>query len=159
MRKIFFLKYPLPLLLLLSLFLYSNFSSAEIYKWVDDKGDVHFTDRPPKNKKTEKVTVIINTYTNVSVSDNIFAASKNTSRQKKLIMYSTTWCGVCKRAKKYFQKNSIAFTEYDVEKSSKGKRDYKKMNGKGVPIFLIGKKRLNGFDTTKFNQIYGATSQ
>ncbi len=140
-------------LLLISLVLVMNISFAEIYKWVDDKGEVHFTDHPPENQNTEKVTVKINTYTNVSVSKNIFSSNEN----KKIIMYSTTWCGVCKRAKKYFQKNNITFTEYDVEKSNKGKRDYKKMNGKGVPIFLIGSKRLNGFDATKFNQIYGSS--
>ncbi|MFV2059940.1 MAG: glutaredoxin family protein, partial [Gammaproteobacteria bacterium] len=100
----------------------------------------------------------INTYKNVSVSNNIFATAEKVNR-KKLIMYSTTWCGVCKKAKKYFLKNNIAFTEYDVENNSKGKRDYKKMKGRGVPIFLIGSKRLNGFDEAKFNQIYGANSQ
>jgi len=148
------------LLLFFCLFSFSQSSFSEIYKWVDDAGEVHFTDRPPKDQKTEKVTVKINTYKNVSVSDNVFESNnKKTSRNKKIIMYSTTWCGVCKRAKKYFQKNNIAYTEYDVEKSSKGKRDYKKMNGRGVPIILIGKKRLNGFNASRFNQIYGSSQQ
>ena len=138
--------------LVVSLLLISNTSFAEIFKWTDDAGNAHFTDRPPQNKKTEKITVKINTYSSVSVSENTLKTKS--SRKKKIIMYSTTWCGVCKRAKKYFQNNSIAFTEYDVEKSSKGKRDYQKLNARGVPVILIGKKRLNGFDVARFKQLY-----
>ena len=69
-------------------------------------------------------------------------------------MYSTTWCGYCKQARNYFQQNNIAFAEYDVEKSDKGKRDYKKMNGRGVPIILVGDKRMNGFSPGAFEKIY-----
>ena len=30
-------------------------ASAEVYKWVDEDGTVHFTDKPPPNQKTEEV--------------------------------------------------------------------------------------------------------
>jgi len=142
-------------LIIVAFVLTSNSSFAAIYKWVDEDGNSHFTDKPPTNKKTERITVKINTYSSASVSENTL----RTSRKKKVIMYSTTRCGVCKRAKKYFRKNNIAFTEYDVETSSKGKRDFKKLKGRGVPIILIGKKRLNGFDVSRFKQIYDKNSK
>jgi hypothetical protein len=47
------------------------------------------------------------------------------------------------------------FSEYDVDKSSKGKRDFKKLGGKGVPVILVGKQRMNGFSAGKFEKIYG----
>ncbi|MGI9290354.1 MAG: glutaredoxin domain-containing protein [Gammaproteobacteria bacterium] len=69
-------------------------------------------------------------------------------------MYSTEWCGVCKKARNYFTANDIPFKEYDVEKSTKGARDYKKLNARGVPVILVGKSRLNGFSSGKFENLY-----
>ena len=60
-------------------------------------------------------------------------------------MYSAEWCGICKRAKSFMDSEGIPYKEYDVDESSKGKRDFKKLNGKGVPIFLVGDQRMNGF--------------
>jgi hypothetical protein len=32
--------------------------STEIYRWVDEDGSVHFGDRPPEGRQTEKVEVL-----------------------------------------------------------------------------------------------------
>jgi mycoredoxin len=32
-------------------------------------------------------------------------------------MYSTTWCGDCRRAKRYFQEWGIAYEEIDIERT------------------------------------------
>ena len=69
-------------------------------------------------------------------------------------MYGASWCGYCKKAKKYFNKNNIRFVEYDIERSTKGKRDYKALNGTGVPIILVGDQRMNGFSEAGFERMY-----
>ena len=33
----------------------------------------------------------------------------------KVVMYSTSWCGYCKKAKNYFEANKIAYIEKDIE--------------------------------------------
>lgn len=45
------------LLLLLFSLVAHNSSPAEIYKWVDKEGKVHFSDSPPADTKVEEVTV------------------------------------------------------------------------------------------------------
>jgi len=60
-------------------------------------------------------------------------------------MYSAAWCGICKKANEYFKANNIKYKEYDIDKSSKGKRILKKLGAKGVPVILVGDKHLNGF--------------
>jgi glutaredoxin len=147
------------LIYIISLVLISSLCYAEIYRWRDDKGNVHFGDRPPKNVDNQKVKVKINTYENAEIVDN--DASMTTSAQpgsKQVVMYSTTWCGICKQAKQYFKRNSISYQEYDVEKSAKGKKDYAAMKGTGVPIILVGKKRMNGFNVNRFKQLYKGKS-
>lgn len=35
--------------------LYSEDATADIYKWVDEEGNVHYSDNPPQNAETERV--------------------------------------------------------------------------------------------------------
>ncbi len=151
-------------ILLIALFSHSFMSAAtaEIYRWVDDQGRIHFSDQPPLTQKSETIELPeITTYQGVSVADmggavvNEKSASKLKLNNKKVVMYSAEWCGVCTKAKKYFRKKKIPFTEYDIDKSKKARKDFKKMKATGVPVILVGKKRMNGFNAKKFEKLYG----
>ncbi len=69
-------------------------------------------------------------------------------------MYSTEWCGYGKNARNYSKKNNIAFTEYDIEKKAEAKKRYKKLGATGVPVIVIGNKRMHGFSEQGFERIY-----
>ena len=153
---------------LLSLFLYSFSLSAEVYKWTDENGRTHFGDQPPLNQLSEGIDLgEISTYTSAKIVENDVQANENNnavtekkhsakkySGRKKVVMYSAAWCGICTKAKKYFRKNKIAYKEYDIDTSKKGRRDFKKLKASGVPVILVGKKRLNGFNIKKFETLY-----
>ena len=134
--------------LILSLLLCAINGNAEIYKWTDEKGKVHYSDKKPTNLKSEEIRLRINTYESVSYDASIF----NTG--KKVVLYSTDWCGYCKKAKQYFVRKGIPFTEYDIEKNSKARKQYQNMGAKGVPVILVGNKRMNGFSEKGFEKIY-----
>ena len=38
------------------------------------------------------------------------------STNDKIIMYSTSWCGDCHRAKRFFAEHDIAYIEIDIDK-------------------------------------------
>ena len=137
------------LLITLILLVFSQPSFSKIYKYTDKDGNIQFTDKkPPEKAKAETIKLKINTVKN----PNIYNHSLGTS--DKIIMYSATWCGVCKTAKKYFKSQGIPFQEFDVEKSAKGRKDFKRLRGRGVPIILIGKQRMDGFDRSYFEELY-----
>ena len=73
-----------------------------------------------------------------------------------MVMYSASWCGVCKRAKAYFDDQGIVYDELDVEKDAQGKQDYARLGSRGVPIILVGGRRMDGFNITRFQQLYSA---
>ena len=130
-------------------------SQAEIYKWVDENGKVHFSDRKPESEKTEELKLEVNTYTHVTFeSSTVDIGLNRKTGSKKVVMYSTEWCGYCEKARRYFKKSKIRFTEYDIEKNAKAKRRYDKMGAKGIPVILVGKKRMNGFSEKGFKRIY-----
>ncbi len=128
----------------------ANAFSSEIFKWVDEKGKVHFTDSPPANQKTEQVELKINTYTAVEITPLV----QRLGKKDKVVLYSAEWCGYCKKAKQHFTKNNISYVAYDVEKNRLGKREFKLLRGKSVPIIIIGNKRMNGFSPAKFDRLY-----
>lgn len=143
--KIYTLKTRLTFLLLL---LVSQASMAEIYSWTDDNGRKYYSSTAPKHQKSQKISIKVNSYKGVTVDTSSVKAGN------KVIMYSTSWCGYCKKAKQYFNKNNIQFTEYDIEKNARANRQYKRLNGKGVPLILVGKKRMDGFSASEFKRIY-----
>ena len=148
--------------ILISVFLLSSVITAtahsKIYKWVDEDGKTHMSDKPPALIKFDEVKVKVNVISsqNSSIKNNPINISHNklTAPNKKVVMYGAEWCGVCKRAKRYFNKNNISFTEYDIDKSKKGRREYEKLGGGGVPIILVGKQRMNGFSASSFQRFY-----
>jgi len=136
-------------------------SFAAIYKWTDKDGVIHFSENKPDEIVVEEL--FIKTYENVVIENNNenkdFKPGKKTNNQpitrpKKVIMYSAQWCGVCKQAKKYFKKENIRFTNYDIDKSKRARARYEKLGAKGVPVIFVGKRRMNGFSVDGFNQIY-----
>jgi glutaredoxin len=128
---------------------FSGFS--EIYKWTDENGNVHFGDSPKENDKAEKVVVEVNSYENITYDNVEFYQGSESNR---VTMHATSWCGYCSKARSYFKAQGISYIEYDIEKDERAKRMYDLLGGKGVPVILVGKKRMNGFSVAGFERIY-----
>ncbi len=64
----------------------------------------------------------------------------------EVVLYSTSWCGYCKKARNLLNEKNIAFIEYDIEKSAEGKRLYDALNGRGVPVLQVKGTVIYGYD-------------
>lgn len=138
------------MLLLLLTLITCGVIHAEIYTWKDPQGRTHFGDRPPADSAPEQLELKINTIHKPEVQP----LDEGANGPRQVVIYTTDWCGVCRRAKGYFKRNNIPYREYDVEKTAKGRRDYKRLHGSGVPIILVGNRRMNGFSPAHFDQLY-----
>lgn len=121
---------------------------AEVYRWVDGDGKVHYSDQPSQSHTSKTLKIRISTYKEVTVD------KSDTDVGKQVVMYSASWCGVCQQAKRYFAEKGIKYTEYDVENSAVGKAEYKKLGATGVPVLLVGDRRMNGFSIEGFEKLY-----
>ena len=128
-------------------------AQADIFRWVDAKGNVQFGDRPPPSSAAKRIEVEINSYESVSV-EAFEAFNSGAARGKSVVMYSASWCGVGKRARQFLSQRKIPFQEYDVEKTRKGKKDFAELKGRGVPILLVRGQRMNGFSASRFERLY-----
>ena len=137
-----------PYLILLSLILAWP-AFAGVYKWTDAQGRIQYSDSPPPAAKSTQLK--LQSFTGaVQVSQAIGADSGVT-------IYTTEWCGVCKRAKAFFKQNGVQFREWDVEKTDYGAAKFKQLGGSGVPLITVGSEKMMGFDASSFMELWKKT--
>ena len=71
-------------------------------------------------------------------------------KQKSVVLFMTSSCVWCTRAKNYFRKNEIKFKAIDISKDQKAAKDCEQHGCRGVPVVLIGGSNwICGFDQEK----------
>lgn len=78
------------------------------------------------------------------------------AQQKKVLIYSTARCPKCREVKQYLQSKKISFVEFDVEKNRRAAKEFARLNGRGVPVLIVGNTRMDGFEKKRFDKIYQA---
>ena len=64
-----------------------------------------------------------------------------------VIVYSTSWCGPCKNAKRLLNDRGIGFQEIDIEERGMSRDDlYGITGGRTVPQIVVDGKTIGGFD-------------
>ena len=72
-----------------------------------------------------------------------------------VIMYSASWCGVCRKARAFLEGAGVPFVEKDIEKEAGASAELQRKAAKagvkasGVPVFDIGGAIVPGFDQGK----------
>jgi glutaredoxin len=138
----------LPMLVVIGAVCSSAAFASGVYKWTDADGRVHFGDRPPADAAAEEVKIY--SYEGPAEVETAPVAHRG---YQGVVMYSTDWCKVCKSAKAHLKKRRVVFTEFDIEKNGLAKAEFKRMGGRGVPLILVGDKRMKGFSATRLDKL------
>jgi len=117
-------------------------ASAGVYKWTDAQGRTQYSDTPPPTAKSTQLK--LQSFTGAA------QVSQASGADSGVTIYTTQWCGVCKRAKAFFAKNAVPFREWDVEKTDYGAIKFKQLGGSGVPLITVGAQKMAGFDEASF---------
>jgi glutaredoxin len=147
---------------------------AVMYKWVDQNGVVHFSDTPPATDQ-ELETRATTTYTAPAPAPERRKpekaarpvpqkedARKVTQRKvskpgdNKVEIFTTTWCGYCKKAIALLKANHIPFKQHDIEKEAGTKKRMMAMGGRGgVPFAIINDQKIYGFSEGTYKRVLG----
>jgi glutaredoxin 3 len=69
------------------------------------------------------------------------------------VIFSTSTCSWCRRAKKYFREKGVSFKEINVERDPAAARDLVRKTGQsGVPVIKIGNAWIVGFDKDRIDR-------
>ncbi len=71
----------------------------------------------------------------------------------KVVLFSTSTCSWCRRAKRYFKEHGVPFKEINVERDQQAARDIVRKTGQtGVPVIKIGSSWIVGFDRERIDK-------
>jgi glutaredoxin 3 len=71
----------------------------------------------------------------------------------KVLLFSTSTCSWCRRAKRYFKERRVPFTEVNIERDPDAARDIVRKTGQtGVPVIKIGSSWIVGFDKERIDK-------
>ncbi|MDL2354686.1 MAG: glutaredoxin family protein [Pseudomonadota bacterium] len=137
------LKRGLPLGL--ALLLCAAGAGAQMFKWTDAKGVVHFSDQPPPaaaGKVEQKRMAGAGAGDGVALPYALAEASRNSP----VVLYSSAACAACDEGRALLLQRGIPFTEKTVA-SNADQRMLKEAGSDGqVPLLLIGGARQIGFE-------------
>ena len=134
---------------------------AEVYRYTDSKGELHFVDDISKvPKKYRKQAENSEQQGNVSIMDAAATTSspkartvQETTKQRgrtsgsvRVEVFMTSWCGYCKKMERFLNEKRIPYTAYDIEKDSAAAKTFKELGGRGVPVVRIGSHVVHGYD-------------
>jgi glutaredoxin len=65
-----------------------------------------------------------------------------------VVLYSTAWCGYCRKARTWLTSNGIPFVEKDIEKDRAANAEYQRLGRgySGVPLISVNGTVFRGFD-------------
>ncbi len=107
---------------------------------------------PIKKQTTKKVDS-----KNKKTNNKIFIVKKTTPakiKKQSVQIYSTPTCPFCKLAKEFLTANKITFKDINVAENQKAAKEMVQKSGQmGVPVIVIGKKIIVGFDKEALKKI------
>ena len=66
-----------------------------------------------------------------------------------VVMYTTSWCPYCTRARRLFDDKGVKYTEIDVEAVDGARAEMQQRSGRtSVPQIFVGDRHLGGYDDT-----------
>ena len=146
-------------------------STAEIYKWIDENGVVHYSDSPsqmiPETAEDKEIqspepappderpspdeartgSPDPNSFNFLDETQENAVAANTPSVE----IYETAWCGYCKKAKNFFRSKGIDFVAYDIEKDPQAARRMMKMtHRRAVPFVVINGQGISGYSVEAY---------
>jgi glutaredoxin len=136
---------PLGLALLLCAF----GAGAQMYKWTDAKGVVHFSDHPPAAKGAKVET---KEFASGGGQVELPYGLAQAVRNNPVTLYTTSDCAACDEGRALLKQRGIPFSEKTV-KSNDDQQKLKEAGSDGqLPLLVVGKDKRIGFEAGAWNE-------
>lgn len=128
----------------LALLLCTTGASAQMFKWTDAKGVVHFSDQPPPPGSDRKVEQ--KAFGGSGERTQLPYALAEAVRKSPVVLYTTPACVACDQGRTMLMQRGIPFAEKTVV-SNDDQVKLAEAGGTGqVPLLLVGGAKRIGFD-------------
>ncbi|HXX34836.1 MAG TPA: glutaredoxin domain-containing protein [Thermodesulfobacteriota bacterium] len=143
------------LLLLIILSPVSSVVSGEIYQWKDKDGNVVFSDTPPPPGVNAEIKEFKEDTTERPRAKEYPQKPKKEALKEKrpygdiqVIMYMTSWCPYCTKARNYLHSLNVHLIEYNIERDNNRKEEMLSKSGgsTGVPLIDVEGTIIRGYN-------------
>lgn len=133
----------------LALLLCAAGAGAQMFKWTDAKGVVHFSDQPPAGKDSK---VELKSYASGVNRVELPYSLAEAARTNPVTLYTTADCEACDQGRAMLRQRGIPFAEKTVNSND----DQQKLKDAGsagqLPLLLVGSNQRIGFESGGWNQ-------
>lgn len=132
-------------LLLLPLLLVPLLAQAQMYRWVDDNGKVHYSDRAPSSgaKNVQKQSLPAGQRSSAPLP----YALQQAVRSFPVTLYTSEACReICTQARELLNQRGVPYSEVTVVDEADIAQLKKLSGGSVVPVMTVGREVYKGFD-------------
>jgi glutaredoxin len=120
--------------------------------WTFPRDQVASVEMEAKGRSAEKESSVRNAVPRSSRHESTRTGLAQRESGSQVIVYGTSWCGYCRRAREYFASRRVPFVDRDVEKDSQAREEVARkclatgipFRG-GVPVLDVYGQILRGF--------------
>jgi len=136
-----------------------NAQAAELYRWVDADGKVHYTDtRPPSDARDARVTrvpqqAVAPEETQASATTSY--ATQQAATNFPVTLYTSPSCAdYCENARKLLNQRGIPFTEKQLQTEEERSAFLQLFNDQDMlPSATVGSRQLSGYEVNMWNAL------
>jgi len=70
----------------------------------------------------------------------------NVQGSKKVQLYITSWCPYCRKMEEFLIASKIPYRKLDVENNETAAKDFRRLQGDGVPFIVVDRTLISGYD-------------
>ena len=121
--------------------------AQDMYKWVDEQGNVTYQDQPPPGQEDSAAPF---------AEDSEFAAELAAEKTRRSItssvpvtLYSVPVCDACDMVRLLLERNGVPYTEMDAGEDAAAQKEIKALTGQlSVPVLTVGDTVVSGYSST-----------
>ena len=121
--------------------------AQDMYKWVDEQGNVTYQDQPPPGQEDSAAPF---------AEDSEFAAELAAEKTRRSItssvpvtLYSVPVCDACDMVRLLLERNGVPYTEMDAGEDAAVQKEIKALTGQlSVPVLTVGDTVISGYSST-----------
>jgi glutaredoxin len=143
-------------------------AAAEIYKWVDAQGGVHFQDHPPagdvadlgvtesspvRPRELATAPPAAGAAEQAAPGKTLSEAPPAPRKTVSVELYTVSWCPWCRKAREFFRAQGVPFADYDIEKDAAAAARRVDLDPrKGVPFAVVNGVKIRGYSPEAYSR-------
>ena len=132
--------------------LFASAASAQLYRWVDQNGKVHYTDTPPQSA-TARVVEKKKPSGSVVEGTTPYAVQQ-AAKTFPVTLYTAATCEApCKDARDLLAKRGVPYSEIAISEQKQLDELKRISGGDEVPVLVVGKSVIKGFEAGSYNGV------